>query len=222
MPAMSPTQPIKHRTPKARDGVRIKASSVFKNALAKEKSKLTSFLRLDFDDIDDMVSNFTDIMHSAASKCNVIKPCRLPCRKKGLSTVKKRGKPWYNQSLKETRRSLFSYCKLLSQFPRDPFIRGKVFTVKKLYKKQCRMAKAMYYKLVVNDLSNLNVKDPKSFWDYLKKVKKNDTDTTCKSNSSPISADCWYSHFKSTLSDSTSRNDFQKHIINELESCHSK
>jgi hypothetical protein len=88
-----------------------------------------------------------------------------------------------------------------------------MFKLKKTYRKECRYAKSVYSKSIVNGLRNLNGNDSKSFWDYMKKIK---IDTKGVSLDNPISPDTWHTYFKNMFSHQTEPNQFQKKIIADL------
>jgi hypothetical protein len=190
----------------------------FQVALTENQEKMNDFISRDYANIDNMVDDLTNLLGSSALKCSVLKmkKIRPKCRvNKNRASVKNKSKPWYNQSLRDIRKRLFDFCKLLSQHPFDPFLRG-VFQLKKLYKRQCRSAKAIFSRKVVDDLSKLDEKNSKSFWEYLKKVKNNFKGQSIPPESS-ISADRWLTHFKEILSTPLELNKFQQKISDDLE-----
>ena len=193
------------------------SATMFQRAVIEHKTKFDHFVSNDMADIDKMVEEFSQLVGEVALKSQILKVKRKnPRCQRRKSTPPKKSKPWFNQTLKQTRTQLFDFCKLLSKHPFDPFIRGKVFKLKKLYKRQCRSAKALYSKTIIQNFSDLKDKDPKSFWDYLKKVKSESNDSI-DNPKNPISAEDWQSHFKSTLSHSMALNDFQREICTKLE-----
>ena len=87
------------------------------------------------------------------------------------------------------KKRLLNLSKLLTKKPNDPYIRGKLMTCKKEYRKILRDNKRTFEIANLNKLQSLTSK-PKEFWRNLK-----NTLGKYKSNNGNIPPDIWVEHF---------------------------
>ena len=79
--------------------------------------------------------------------------------------------------------------KLCSKSPKDPFLRGRLITIKKQYKKLIRYKKISWQRNILRKLEEIELKDPKEYWNIIDKL-KGETDNTFITN--PKKFECFF------------------------------
>jgi len=115
----------------------------------------------------------------------IIQAAKVSLRQRS-SKVKKRSKNkinsqmWYTKSLREQRKDVRARGRTLCKYPSDPLVREEYFTMLKKYRKACRQACQQHRKGLLTRLEELNEKDPKAYWDLLKKLRAKEPDSSNK------------------------------------------
>ena len=84
---------------------------------------------------------------------------------------------WYNSNLYALKKDVLKTGKLLSKFPKDPFVRGNFMSKKKLYKKACRDTKRDHFNALALELDKTEGKSPQDFWRLLNSLKRTSTNS---------------------------------------------
>ena len=124
----------------------------------------------------------TDFLFDIACKC-----MKLAKKKKPPKKPKK--KTWFNSDCEKLKKRLKNLSKLFSKNPKDPYIKGQFFSVKKDYRRTLRINKTTKKNYEIKNiemLQNLS-SQPKQFWDHLKKLNNKQKATS----NNTISADVW-------------------------------
>lgn len=125
-----------------------------------------------------------DIILCAASKS-------LKTRKiKTNNTVKTQ--PWYHPSLRNMRQRVNAMGHLIRQYPKDPHVTGKYYTLLKVYRRAVKYHKKIYKQDLITKLDNLRDSSPKEYWKLLNKLKK---DNNGSDQTSQIDPGTWFTHF---------------------------
>ena len=101
---------------------------------------------------------------------------------------------WFTRECSLRRRELKTICKGLSRAPNNPFLRGRFFTAKKVYKRTCKQAKRKQEQILMSNLESLEEKNPKEFWKALKQIKGGD-----KKEVDTPSSEEFFHHYKTLL-----------------------
>ena len=82
-------------------------------------------------------------------------------------------KKWYDKSCQELSKNLKLVASLLSKSPKDPYLRGKLITTRKEYKKLLKLKRKEYHNEIIQKLERAEEKDPKEYWKLVNKLRKN-------------------------------------------------
>jgi len=167
--------------------------------------------------LDMALNDFVNPLQKAGQKC-----LSLRCSKKQRGKCKNQQdrKKWFNKTCASARRELHNLAKLLSNNPRDPFIRGSYFVKKKQYTRLIRKTKKDYKDGIFKQLSSFSSDKPAAFWTLLKNYKSNDKTST----QGTIPDESLHSHFKSLYGENArlnapeppSTSGFETHIKGKL------
>ena len=172
-------------------------------------------------DIEDHVTNIYDIIYDAANVGDVYKFSKNKTKRRGTSkptnsAKKNKHKTWFNESLQALRQKLNTLGKSLCSDPSNPYLRGKFFSAKKLYKSTALKTKRNYKKHIMNQLIGMEHSDPKAYWQLVEKLKEADNPIQPASS---VSLEDWVKHYKDLLSDkndSPMKSQYLTNRINEL------
>jgi predicted RNase H-like nuclease (RuvC/YqgF family) len=82
-----------------------------------------------------------------------------------LSTPKKT--KWYDISLSSLKKNLDLRSKLFERYPRDPHVRGALFSTLKTYRKIRKFKIKEYHRKIIDQLDSLLENNPKKYWSLL-------------------------------------------------------
>ena len=154
-------------------------------------------------DIEDHVTNIYDITYDATNVGDVYKFSKNKTKRRGTSkptnsAKKNKHKTWFNESLQALRQKLNTLGKSFCSDPSNPYLRGKFFSAKKLYKSTALKTKRNYKKHIMNQLIGMEHSDPKAYWQLVEKLKEADSPIQPASS---VSLEDWVKHYKDLLSD---------------------
>ena len=90
-----------------------------------------------------------------------------PSKNKHKST---RPKKWYDSSCFEMSKRLKLVSKLLSQSPKNSYLRGRLVTTRKEYKKLIRQKKKEWKNHIINELENMKTQNSKEYWKIINEL----------------------------------------------------
>ena len=90
--------------------------------------------------------------------------------------------------------------KLLKSDPKNAYLRGKLFTETKLYKKLAKYKQKQFVDNLFNELDSIKENNPKGYMDLIKTLRDSSFDKGVESDTSHISPQKWFSHFSELLS----------------------
>ena len=155
----------------------------------------------DESDINMIVSNFSNVIISAANKS---------LKKRKISKGKlKKNKKWFDIDLVKMKKTLDYKGKLYAKYPNDPLVRGSFYKFRKNYNKLCKFKRKRYKADLIDKLDNLFENDPKAYWSLLDELRENTRDS-CELLTSP---EDMHDHFSNL---NVLQNKFQ-HRAKELE-----
>ena len=158
-------------------------------------------LKDDLYDVDIAVKDFTEVIFNVAKSTLPVKLSRAGSKKS--KNVKKKQKPWFDKSCFELKKEVLRLGKLVSKFPFDPFLRGRFFVVKKIFKKMVKSKKKIFKKSLLQKIANFESKNPKEYWEMVNDLRQKSTDA--------VDVDEWFQYFTklSSITD-TSKSEFEK------------
>ena len=81
-----------------------------------------------------------------------------------------RPKQWYDSSCFEMSKRLKLISKLVSQSPKNPYLRGRLVTTRKDYKKLIRQKKKEWKNNIINELENMKTQNSKEYWKIINEL----------------------------------------------------
>ena len=134
--------------------------------------------------LDNAVDKLKDIIISAATRSLKKSRSRTTC------PTNNKSKKWFDYDLKRTRNRLINIARVMSQYPKDPLVRGNFFKQRKQYAKLCKNKRVQYRQSLITRLDALNEENPKLYWNLINHLldKNNTVDT-------PIHPVRWLDHF---------------------------
>ena len=152
------------------------------------KNSLSELANFDIENssfsLDKVTERLQNILLNAAYKS-------LKKNKTKSHSNKTRNKPWYDNNLQYFKKRMINNARIMSQFPRDPVIRGRFFKLRKQYAKLCKYKRNQYKQSMIDKLDTLNDNNPRAYWNLVNSlldVKKRTTDSTLHPSQ-------WLDHF---------------------------
>ena len=132
-------------------------------------------------DVDTYCSNLSKIINSVAKFC-----LKLKSRK-----PRKKSKLGFDNDCKKLKDRVLHLGKMVSKFPNDPMIYGDYINHKKSFKKLVKRKYRESKASLLRRIECLENKDPKNYWNLLKKFRDNSKEDTIN----PIDISDWTSYF---------------------------
>ena len=129
--------------------------------------KLNNYIKNNTD-IDYAVEKFKEIMFSVAEKS-------LPKRRSSTKVRKNTRKPnkkWLDHSCHAMKTKLNNLAKLLERYPNDPYVRGKLITTRKEYRKLIKRKNKEWQNLLIEKLQEFESSNPKEYWKLIKSLRE--------------------------------------------------
>ena len=146
-------------------------NSYIQNSNSSEsRNKFDTFLNSTFTDPNDAVNSLNSILQeNAAKSAKLIK--RVPIFKNKRKAKPKR-KPWFGDSCQDLYNTVKNYEKLVNKNPENHEYRHKFYSFRSKLRRRCKFEEKQYKERICSELSNMNDKNPKAFWDTLNKFDK--------------------------------------------------
>ena len=106
---------------------------------------------------------------------------------------------------------------MLKGDPKNAYLRGKLFSETKLYKKLTKQKQKQFVDNLFNELDSIKENNPKGYMDLIKTLRDGNFDKGVQSDTSHISPHKWFNHFSELLSknvDSKQNDDLDSFINN--------
>ena len=127
-------------------------------------------------------------------------PRRSPARNWKFRKKKKALNPkWYDQSCDILKNKICLTSKALRQFPRNPYLRGKLFQENKEYKKLIKYKQQEYVNLMFRELDQLHGSNPKGYMNLLKSMRDGSFNKNVPHDTGHVSTEDWRKHFQDLL-----------------------
>ena len=146
---------------------------------------------MDSKDINNLVDNFNDIVHSACEKS-------IKRAKPNKSKKESRKKKWVDADISKMHNQLKMKSLAYSKHPNDPYIRGNFYKFRKFYSKCCKKKKRQFREKILAQLESMSENDPNQYWALINELKECDSDTTDPATN--ISPGKWKDYFSELFS----------------------
>ena len=138
--------------------------------------------------IEDIVSEFTELITDAAKSCQPL------YRKKCKHKKKYKSKKWFDKSCWNLKKVILQCAKQVASHPDCPILRGKLFTLKKQYKKLVKFKKKKFKNEILEKIQTLETTNPKDYWKLVETLRTMSTNKN--QNQTPIDPDEWFAYFR--------------------------
>jgi hypothetical protein len=177
------------------------------------RSILTDFLAVgilpDQSSVDSAAALLTSMMVTAAKQAGMrIRKGAVPRRQArhdlGFSKPRVKHPRWFDMSCHQAYSAVKATAALLSKEPRNAWLRGKLCKESKDYNRVVRQNQKSFVDGLFKDLEAMDRTDPKGYMDLIKSMKQGRFDKQMPSDTSSVSSDVWFTHFKELLGKSLS------------------
>ena len=176
------------------------------------KSFLAEFNTLDMssqETMDCAVQSLSDLMVGAAlqaagptlsgARAHVPRRCQAPNWKFGKK-LKRYNKPkWFDKTCESMQKQIRLTSRLLSKQPGNPYLRGKLLTESKEFKKLRKFKQKQFVEHMFSELDQLHESNPKAYMDLVKSMRDGSFDKAAADSTSHVSPDKWREHFSGLL-----------------------
>ena len=139
--------------------IQFLTSDVSMQAIGKLNERLQLALsKRELDCIDSTVERITRIFLDVADKC-FTKIKNRTKRRRRQSNQKK----WCDYECYQLKSELQNLAYLVKKFPRDPFLRGKLITTRKNYRRLVKMKYNQWQRSIIQSLLDLESNNPKEY-----------------------------------------------------------
>ena len=114
---------------------------------------------------------------------------------------------WHDNDCQSLLSDLRKLSKSVSNFPRDPWLRGKLLSETKKYNRILKFKHKKYIDDIFQQLDSMHKSEPKKYMDLVKSLKEGNFDIKKLSDTSSIKPDEWFSHFENLLGKPLNPND---------------
>ena len=152
--------------------------------------------------VDSATSFLSNIMIETAKLAGMnMKKGAVPRRSARVhnNTFVRKQPTWHDYDCQTLLNDLRKTSKLVSAYPNDPWIRGKLINDTKQYNKLVKYKQKMHLEQLFSQLENLHKSDPKQYMDLVKSLKNGSFDKTKKCDTDSVKPDEWFSHFSTLL-----------------------
>ena len=173
-----------------------------KSFLKDFKSRVIS----DQETLDSGVSALSGFLTSAAQQAAGPGP-RAP-RGPPVTRVHGRARPravrpnkpkWFSQDLKALQRQVRLTSKLLRQQPRNSYLKGKLFSESKEFRRLRKQNQRDYVAQLYDQFDQLEASNPRGYMDLVRSLRDGSFDKKVTDSTSQVSPENWRDHFKSLL-----------------------
>ena len=113
---------------------------------------------------------------------------------------KKSHPKWHDLSCSEAHRKVVLTSKLLKNYPKNPYLRGKLQTETKNYKRLAKSKQKEFVDNLFSKLENMEESDPKGYMELVKSMRSGNFDKCMPDDTSHIDPQTWHQHFAKLLS----------------------
>ena len=168
------------------------------------------------DKLDKCTAAMTNIMIDCALQADFSESVKRPSGPKSKGKQKKRSHPkWYDLSCAEAHRKVVLTSKMLKFNPINAYLRGKLQTETKQYKKLAKSKQKEFVDKLFSQLEDLEVSNPRGYMQLIKSMRNGNFDKNNLDDTSNVSPSAWHRHFSDLLSKKIEVDPNIKSFINE-------
>ena len=106
---------------------------------------------------------------------------------------------WHDSSCQELRHQLRVTSKLLKQYPKNPFLKGKLLSESKDYKRLRKQKHRDFVNSLYGELDQLHHNNPKGYMNIINSIQDGSFDKSVRNDTDHVSPDKWRDHFQNLL-----------------------
>ena len=106
---------------------------------------------------------------------------------------------WHDESCQELRKKISLSAYLLKKDPKNSYIRGKIITETKTYKKLVKSKHKQYLDQTFTHLDSIQHSDPHGYMQLVKSLRQGSFGKTVPADSDHVPPESWHEHFQSLL-----------------------
>ena len=155
----------------------------------------------DQNSVENATTFITNILVESAVKSEIkIKKGVLPRKQaRNDNYVKPKQPRWHDQSCSETLSNLKKTSLLLNKDPKNAWLRGKLISETKEYKRLVKFKQKQFTDNLFNELELTRSKDPRAYMELVKALRDGKHDRSKPSDLQEIEPDTWFEHFNNLL-----------------------
>jgi hypothetical protein len=158
-----------------------------------------------------ILPNQSSVDHAAQFLCNVLKhSANVAGMQLKKGTVPRRcARPdqrprvrpprWHGAACQQAKQSITLTSKLLSQYPNNAFLRGRLFTETKYYKKLVKQTQKSFLSNMFDELDSVQQSDPRRYMDLVRALRQGSHDKATPSDTASVPPGEWLQHFTELL-----------------------
>ena len=124
---------------------------------------------------------------------------------------------WHDTSCESLNIEIKKTAALLKKYPNNPFLRSKIVSETKQYKKLVKSKHKMFVNNLFKDLDNLHNVNPKGYMNLVKSLRDGSFDRKAANDTGFIDPQTWRDHFSSLLGPQIDHNQDQQKLIDYVE-----
>ena len=138
------------------------------------------------------MEKFKEIVLNVAEKS-------LPKRRSSTKVSKNTRKPnkkWFDHSCHAMKTKLNNVAKLLERYLNNPYVRGKLITTRKEYRKLIKRKNKEWQNFLIENLQEFGSSNPKKYWKLIKSLRKFNLGGDANNESDSVDPGTWFDYFK--------------------------
>ena len=124
---------------------------------------------------------------------------RTYSKKPFTSKPKPKHPKWHDQSCYQLLSAINRTTSLLTKNPRDPWLKGKLMSESKSYKKLLKTKQKQFINSLFSELESLHSTDPRGYMNLVKALRNGNHDKTRPPDTDAIDPEDWFDHFSNLL-----------------------
>ena len=123
----------------------------------------------------------------------------LPKRRSSTRVRKNTRKPnkkWFDHSCHARKTKLNNLAKLLERYPNDPYVRGKLITTRKEYRKLIKRKNKEWQNSLIEKLQEFESSNPKEYWKLIKSLRECNLGVDANNEGDSVDPGNWFDYFK--------------------------
>ena len=138
-------------------------------------------------DIDYAVEEFKEITLSVAEKSFPKRRSSTKVRK----NTRKPNKQWFDHSCHAMKTKLNNLAKVLERYPNDPYLRDKLITTHKEYRKLNKRKNREWQNLLIEKVQEFESSNPKEYWKLIKSLRECNLGDDANNESDSVDPGTW-------------------------------